>query len=85
MMKTFIRAYTDGHKRIPSIYSDCLLSVLYDSLRFMTWSWVLCEAPKYEAMHRVDGEEANFLGWQVREFFMIPREERAEFYSRVPN
>lgn len=85
MLETFIRDHTDGDRRLHGILSDRSSSASYDCLSCLTWSRVWREATKYETNYRVSIDQAYFVGWRNREFFMIIREERAKSYAKLPS
>lgn len=60
MLETFIRKNIEGYKRPFSILSNCLLSVPYDRLSFLTWSRIWRKVAEYEAKYRSGVEKAYF-------------------------
>lgn len=85
MLERSILVRIDGHKCYPGVLSDCSLNASYDRLSFLTWSRVWLEAAKHEANHRALVAEPYFFGRRDREFYTIPREERAKVYVKVPS
>lgn len=69
MMEVSICDHTDGHERRPGNLSDCLLSVPYDSLPFLTWSGVWREAAKYGAKHCARHDDVYFVRRHNSEYF----------------
>lgn len=84
MLETFICDHIEGYKRRRDILSDYLLIAPFDSFPLETWLKIWFDAAKYEVQHRSGVEKAYFAGWHHRESFMIPHEEHAKLYTKLP-